>query len=148
MRASAAGNGAFTRFWTAEIATVLAYQMMVVAIGWQIYDLTGSALDLGLIGLAHFGAQILCSLPAGHVADRYDRRRVALASQLVQCSAAIVLAIGSREGWLTSGVAYAVVFAIGTATTFQSPALRAMLPGLVEDHMLSRAVAWSNTTKK
>jgi MFS family permease len=148
MQASAAGNGAFTRFWTGEIATVLAYQMMLVAIGWQIYELTGSALDLGLIGLAHFGAQILCSLPAGHVADRYDRRRVALACQLVQCSAAIVLAVASRDGWLTSSVAYAVVFAIGTATTFQSPALRAMLPGLVEDHMLSRAVAWSNTTKK
>ncbi|MGH8665438.1 MAG: MFS transporter [Burkholderiales bacterium] len=148
MQASAAGNGAFTRFWSAEIATVLAYQMMVVAIGWQIYDLTGSALDLGLIGLAHFGAQIVCSLPAGHVADRYDRRRVALVCQLVQCSAAIVLALGSRAGWLTSSVTYAVVFAIGTATTFQSPALRAMLPGLVADHMLSRAVAWSNTTKK
>jgi MFS family permease len=148
MQSPPAGNRAFTRFWTAEIATVLAYQMMVVAIGWQIYDLTGSALDLGLIGLAHFGAQILCSLPAGHVADRYDRRRVALVCQLVQCSAAIVLALGSRAGWLTSSVAYALVFAIGTATTFQSPALRAMLPGLVADHMLSRAVAWSNTTKK
>jgi MFS family permease len=148
MQAPAAGNRAFTRFWIGEVATVLAYQMMVVAIGWQIYDLTGSALDLGLIGLAHFAAQILCSLPAGHVADRYDRRRVALVCQVVQCSAAIVLSIGSRAGWLTSPIAYAVVFAIGTATTFQSPALRAMLPGLVATHWLSRAVAWSSTTKK
>jgi MFS family permease len=145
---AALGTGEFTRFWTAEIATVIAYQMMLVAIGWQIYDLTGSALDLGLIGLAHFGAQILCTLPAGHVADRYDRRRIALVCQLVQCAAALVLALGSRAGWLTSTIAYALVFAIGTATTFQSPALRAMLPGLVETHLLARAIAWSNTTKK
>jgi MFS family permease len=148
MQSLAAGHGAFTRFWTAELATVLAYQMMVVAIGWQIYELTNSALDLGLVGLAHFCAQIVFSLPAGHVADRYDRRRVILVCQLVQCAAAIALALGSYAGWLTSAAAYAIVFAVGTATTFQSPALRAMLPGLVGIESLTRAVAWSATTKK
>jgi len=66
----------------------------------------------------------------------------------VQCAAAIALALGSSLGWLTSAHAYAIVFAIGAATTFQSPALRAMLPGLVGIESFTRAVAWSATTKK
>jgi MFS family permease len=148
MRSPGAGSGAFTRFWCAETATVLAYQMLVVAIGWQIYELTESALDLGMVGLAHFCAQILWSLPAGHVADRYDRRRVVLLCQLAQCAAALALAVGSHAGWLGAIHAYAIVFALGSATTFQSPALRAMLPGLVGVDQFTRAVAWSATTKK
>jgi hypothetical protein len=73
---------------------------------------------------------------------------VVLLCQLVQCAAAIALALGSGAGWLTTTHAYAIVFAIGTATTFQSPALRAMLPGLVGIESFTRAVAWSATTKK
>jgi len=148
MQFSLAGNTAFTRFWIAETATVLAYQMVVVAVGWQVYDLTNSALNLGLVGLAHFCAQILFSIPAGHVADRYDRRRVVLACQLLQTAVAIALAIGSHAGWLDTEVIYAAAFGIGTATTFQNPALRSMLPGLVGDAVLPRAIAWSATAKK
>ncbi len=74
MQPSLFQHAAFTRFWVGDIASVLANQMLVLAVGWQIYDLTNSALSLGLVGLAHFGAQLLCTLPAGHVADRYDRR--------------------------------------------------------------------------
>lgn len=148
MRLPLAGNPAFTRLWTAETATVLAYQMLVVAIGWQIYELTDSALDLGLVGLAHFCAQVLFSLPAGHVADRHERRRVVLICQLLQTAVAIGLALGSHAGWLSSSFIYASAFAIGTATTFQSPALRSMLPGLVGDVVLPRAIAWSATMKK
>jgi len=138
----------FTRFWTGDTATVLAYQMLVVAIGWQVYDLTNSALDLGLVGLAHFCAQILFSIPAGHVADRYDRRRVALVCQLIQAVVAITLALANHGGWVSRALIYACSFGIGAALTFQSPALRAMLPGLVGDAVLPQAIAWDATMRK
>lgn len=142
------GNTAFTRLWTAETATVLAYQMVSVAIGWQVYDLTGSALDLGLVGLAHFGAQLMFSLPSGHVADRYDRRRIVLACQLLQTSIAILLAVGSHAGLISGPAVYLAAFCIGTAQTLQSPSMRSMMPGLVGQEALPKAIAWSATMKK
>ena len=86
-------DASFTRFWTGETATVLAYQFLIVAFGWQIYEITNSALDLGLVGLAHFAAQILFSLSAGHYADRHDRRRIAAVCQLVKAVVAVTLAV-------------------------------------------------------
>jgi MFS family permease len=148
MQLPLAGNTAFTRLWTAETATVLAYQMVAVAIGWQVYEVTGSALDLGLIGLAHFGAQLLFSVPAGHIADRYDRRRIVLCCQLLQTTIAILLAVGSQSGGISGPVVYLAAFSIGTATTLQSPSMRSMMPGLVGNEALPRAIAWSATTKK
>ncbi len=142
------GNTAFTRLWTAETSTVLASQMVAVAIGWQVYDVTGSALDLGFVGLAHFGAQLLFSLPAGHAADRYDRRRIALACQLLQTIIALFLAVGSHGGWIAGPTVYLAAFCIGTATTLQSPSIRSMLPSLVAQDALPRAIAWSATMKK
>jgi len=139
---------AFVRYWSGETATVLAYQIVVVAVAWQVYELSGRALDLGLIGLAHFGAQVLFSVPAGHVADRYDRRRIALVCQLMQGAMTLVLALASYGGWISNGLIYACVFGIGTGTTLQSPSLRAMLPGLVGEAMLPRAIAWSATVRK
>ena len=142
------GNTAFTRLWTAETATVLAYQMVAVAIGWQVYDVTGSALDLGLVGLAHFGAQLLFSLPAGHAADRYDRRRIALACQVLQTIIALFLAVASHGDWIAGPTVYLAAFCIGTATTLQSPSIRSMMPSLVSQDVLPRAIAWSATMKK
>ena len=144
----ATNNSAFTRFWVGETATVLAYQFLIVAIGWQIYDLTDSALDLGLVGLAHFFAQIVFSLPAGHFADRHDRRRIAAVCQLVKAGVAIVLAIGSYAGWVNSIAIYVCTFLVGTASTFQAPSLRAMLPGLVGDARFPKSLAWSATARK
>ena len=77
MQTSLLRHALFTRFWVGDIASTLGNQMLVLAVGWQIYDITNSALSLGLVGLAHFGAQLLFTLPAGHAADRYDRRKVA-----------------------------------------------------------------------
>ncbi len=142
------GNASFTRFWIGETATTLAYQMLLVAIGWQVYELTGSALDLGLVGLAHFFAQVLFALPAGHMADRHDRRRISLCCQIVQAAVAAVLALGSLQGWLTPMGIYVCTFAVGSATTFQSPALRSMLPGIVGEDLLPQAIAWCAAARK
>jgi len=67
---------AFAQFWVARIASGFGFEMLSVAVGWQIYSMTGRALDLGLIGLAQFVPSLLFALPAGHVADQFERRRV------------------------------------------------------------------------
>ena len=148
MESKALHDASFTRFWTGETATVLAYQFLIVAIGWQIYELTSSALDLGLVGLAHFAAQILFSLSAGHYADRHDRRRIACACHLVKASVALILALSSAHDWISAQLIYAAAFMVGAASTFQGPALRAMLPGLVGDARFPKSLAWSAAARK
>ena len=148
MQTSLFRHAAFTRFWVGDIASTLANQMLMLAVGWQIYDITNSALSLGLIGLAHFGAQLLFTLPAGHVADRYDRRRVAMICQLIQFAAALTLAAGNYAGWIGVEIIYACVALSGMAQTFQNPALRALLPSLVGVDLLQRCIAFHAAAKK
>ncbi len=141
-------HAVFTRYWVGDIASTLANQMLVLALGWQIYDLTNSALSLGLVGLAHFGAQFLFTLPAGHAADCYDRRLVATICQGVQCATAILLALANHGGWITAEIIYAAVALAGMAQTFQNPALRSLLPSLVGEEQLARCIAFHAAAKK
>lgn len=138
----------FTRFWVGDIASTLANQMLVLAVGWQIYDLTNSALSLGLVGLAHFGAQLLFTLPAGHVADRHHRARVATLCQALQCVAALALAAASFTGAMRSELIYVSAVVTGIAQTFQNPALRSLLPSLVGVALLPRCIAFHAAAKK
>ena len=82
----------FTFFWLARASTSIAFQMQGVAVGWQVYALTGSAFYLGLVGLAQFLPMFSLTLVIGQVADRYDRRRVARLCQIVEGLAAAALA--------------------------------------------------------
>ena len=148
MQPSLFRHAAFTRFWVGDIASTLANQMLVIAVGWQIYDITNSALSLGLVGLAHFGAQLLFTLPAGHAADRYERRYVAMICQVVQCAAALTLAAANYGGWIGAELIYAGVALTGMAQTFQNPALRALLPSLVGEALLQRCIAFHAAVKK
>lgn len=117
--------------------------MLVVAVGWQIYDMTGRALDLGLVGLAQFIPAFLLVLVAGAVADRYDRSRVVRFAQMTEGAAALVLAIGSWHGFLTRDLILALVFLLGAGRAFEAPTLQALLPRLVPLPVLPRAVAGS-----
>src|ERR1051325_8288609 len=83
---------AFVQFWFARIASGFGFQMLSVAVGWQIYEITGRALDLGLIGLVQFIPSVLLALPAGHVAAQFERRRIVLLGQIVDLVAIAVLA--------------------------------------------------------
>src|SRR5215213_2841687 len=74
----------FVAYWCARTATNGAYQMQAVAVGWQIYELTGSAFDLGLVGLVQFFPVVVLGLLIGQIADRYDRRRNRHARRLSQ----------------------------------------------------------------
>jgi MFS family permease len=112
------------------------------------YEITGSALSLGLVGLVQFTSLVLFMLVAGHAADRYDRRFIVVVTQVVQFGLAVVLAAGSHGDWLTSHVIYGCAFLLGTTQAFQSPTLRALLPGLVDRGVFTRAIAWTSASKK
>jgi MFS family permease len=138
----------FANFWCARVATTTAYQMLWVAIGWQVYDMTGNALDLGLIGLMQFLPVVAMSVAVGQVVDRYDRRAIARTCQCVHALAAMVLAIGSAAGWLTREGIFALVLVTSTARAFEMPSIIALLPGLVAPPLLPRAIAASNTASQ
>lgn len=134
---------AFVAFWFARIASGFGFQMLSVAVGWQIYAITGRALDLGLIGLAQFIPSVLLALPAGHVADQFERRRIVLFGQIVEFSAIAVLAGVTLAGAVHEATILALVFAIGVAKAFEFPAMQSMLPALVPASILPRAMAMS-----
>lgn len=136
-------NAAFTRFWLSRSASGFAYHMSAVAIGWQVYELTGSVFNLGLVGLVEFLPQFLLTLVAGHVADRVDRKTIASVCQLLQGLMALALAVGSVTGALNLYGIFGCVFMIGTARAFETPSLQALLPGLVEPEQFPRMLAWS-----
>jgi MFS family permease len=120
-----------------------AAQMATVALGWQVYELTGSAFHLGLMGLVQFLPVALLVFVAGHAADRYDRQRVVQVCQVAQAVAAGFLCWGSYEGWLTVPAIYGAVALLGVATAFESPATAALLTGVAPRGQFQRAAALS-----
>jgi len=119
-------------------------QIGAVAIGWQIYELTGSALDLGMVGLVQFLPTALLVFVAGHAADRYERKRVMQACQLVEALTALFLSWGSYAGWLTEVHIFIATAVLGTAGAFESPATAALLPLIAPAGSLQRATALSS----
>jgi MFS family permease len=136
----------FPLFFTARAFSRFCYQIGAVAVGWQVYALTNSALDLGLIGLTQFVPMALLVFVAGHAADRFDRRRVAQMSQIVAAVTAAFLAYGSFAGWLEVPEIFAAVAVLGMTAAFESPTTAAMLPLVAPGGMLQRATAVSSAT--
>lgn len=133
----------FGVFWLARVASGLAFQMQAVAIGWQIYGLTHSTFDLGLVGLVQFAPIVLLTLPAGHVVDQYDRTRVYALSIAVQVAAAALLAAGNWGHWLGVPGIFLAATLFGAGRAFQGPAGQALLPTLVPESLVPPAVAWT-----
>jgi MFS family permease len=125
--------------------SAMAYQMQSVAIGWEIYALTHSALSLGLVGLAQFLPMVLLVFASVHLADRFDRRRIAAICQIVQALGAGCLAAGSLLHALTPGLIYGVVIVLGAARAFEGPCMQAMLPSLVPPAVFPRAAALASS---
>jgi MFS family permease len=135
----------FVRFWIARLTGGFANQMQAVAVGWQVYALTGSALDLGLVGLAQFLPSVALMLLAGHVADRHNRQRIVGVCQLIEAAAAGTLAVLALRGTITEHAIFALVAIIGAARAFTMPAQQTLLPSLVPAPLLPRAVAANAT---
>jgi MFS family permease len=134
----------FMRLWFARLASVAAAQMLMVALGWQMYELTNSAWDLGLVGLMQFAPALVLALPAGQWIDRHHRGRILAGCLAVQVVVAAVLAVGSAMGWLTREWILALSVVLGALRAVQMPAQQALTPLLVPAALLPRALAFSS----
>ncbi|WP_428560034.1 MAG: MFS transporter [Solidesulfovibrio sp. DCME] len=141
-------NTAFTRFWSSRAASGFAYHMSAVAIGWQVYALTGDVLDLGLVGLVEFLPQFLLTLVVGQVADRFDRGRIVCVCQTLQGLALAVLLAGVHGGFLGVGGIFGCVAAIGAARAFETPSMQALLPTIAPPGLFPRMLALSASAWK
>jgi MFS family permease len=119
-------------------------QIGAVAIGWQVYDMTGRAFDLGMVGLVQFLPTALLVFVAGHAADRFERKRVIQVCQVVEALTALFLAWGAYAGWLTEVHIFTATFVLGTAQAFEGPATAALLPLIAPQGTLQRATALSS----
>jgi len=138
------GLPAFMRFWYARLAGTTGNQMLMVAVGWQMYELTGSAWDLGLVGLLQFLPALLLTLVAGHVADRFDRTRILALCMAGQAVIALLLVAATQGHWASRGLLLGLSVALGMAKAFQMPAQQALVPSLVPSMVLPRALAFSS----
>ncbi len=131
----------FQYCWFFRIAVTLSTQMMMVAIGWQMYDITGSAYDLGLVGLFQFLPSLLLTLVVGQVADRYDRRRILQLCMLLQVGVAAWLVFGAHGAWLSRMDILLASVVLGVIRAFLMPSLSALVPSLVPLAVLPQALA-------
>jgi MFS family permease len=136
----------FTLYQIARFFIVAALEMQSVAVGWQVYEITHRALDLGLVGLAQFLPGVFLFLVAGHAADRHDRRRL-----LNICYFGFILCSGLLLALAVRGVhsvhfIYLVLLLLGVVRCFNWPASRALLPQIVPPEYFSKAVAWNAST--
>jgi MFS family permease len=142
---SLASHPSFLRFWAGRVAGTMANQMLMVALGWQMYDLTHSAWNLGLVGLFQFVPALALALVAGHVADRHDRRHIVSLALTLQLLAALLLLLATHEHWLSRDLILGVSLLLGVARSFQMTAQQALTPLLVPAAILARAMAFSSS---
>jgi MFS family permease len=135
----------FIRFWVSRLAGIMANQMLMVAVGWHMYELTASAWDLGMVGLFQFVPALLLTLPAGHVADRLHRARIFAACMASQAFVAGLLLWATQTGHASRDLILGVSVVLGIARAFQMPAQQALTPLLVPRHLLQRAIAISSS---
>ena len=139
----------FRLYQAARLMVILGAEAQSVAVGWQVYALTHSALDLGYTGLALFLPGLFVMLAAGHAADRFDRRKIILLCYSLQaCCTAVLLWLSMSATALKGGriwPIYAVLVGIGLGRAFSGPAASAMLPSLVPKEHFVNAVTWGAT---
>jgi MFS family permease len=139
----------FRHYQIARFCIVFCTEMQSVAVGWQVYEITRRPLDLGLTGLVQFLPGVLLFLVAGHITDRFDRRKLLTLCYVgFATSSALLLLITlrvealHRVGSVTP--IFAVLFLVGAVRSFSMPASRALLPQLVPENQFQSAVAWNS----
>lgn len=135
----------FVCFLVAKLLATLAAQMQIVAVGWQIYDITRDPLDLGLIGLSQFAPFVLLILPAGHAADHWDRRRILALCYVTEVICALALLWFTIRGAAVAWPVFAAMALLGGARAFSMPSGQALLPNLVPRESFTRAVALNSS---
>jgi MFS family permease len=138
----------YVQFLYVRIAASIALQVQAVAFGWQMYALTDSPFQLGLIGLVQFVPAVGLFLATGHAADRYDRRLIASTAQITEAVAVAVLAFAIGSGHLTPALLLTMAFIIGTGRAFEQPSLQTALPNIVPANVLPQAIAGSTSASQ
>ncbi|MGV3490218.1 MAG: MFS transporter [Devosia sp.] len=136
---------AFRFFVLSRFLSSVAFQGASVAVGWLVYDITRNPFDLGLIGLFQFLPMLALTFVAGTVADRFDRRRIALICQVIEALVMAFMIAGIWQGWLPVWGIFASVAVLGGAQAFERPAMAALLPAIVSQAQLQSAVATSTS---
>ena len=132
-------------FWASRIFSALGFQVASVAVGWLVYAKTGSAYALGLVGLFQFLPMVVLTFLVGHMADRFDRRRIVTICQFVEFLVLALLTFGDRDAKLDVAVLFGAVALLGAARAFESPTMSALLPALVPEAILPKAIAVSSS---
>jgi MFS family permease len=135
----------FRYYSAARLAGIMGAEAQSVGVAWQVYQITHSALALGYTGLALFAPGLFFVLPAGHVADRYDRRTIILTCYTIQAIATAALLWLALHGAHNIWLIYAILFVIGTGRCFSGPASSALVPTLVPKEHFVNAVTWGAT---
>jgi MFS family permease len=135
----------FQLYQAGRAAAIIGAEAQALAVGWQVYQITHRAIDLGYTGLALFLPALLFMLPAGHVADRFDRRGVLLVCYSIQTVCSMALFALAWRGMHTVMPIYMLLFLIGTGRAFSAPASSALVPQLVSRESFVNAVTWGAT---
>jgi MFS family permease len=135
----------FALYCAARFISAIGTQVQTVAVGWLVYDLTRSALALGLVGLVGFLPAFGLALVTGHVADRFGRRAILLACYATSLLAALGLLLSALGGKGPVWPIYVLTFVIGAARAFANPAGQALVPNLVPAEHFGNAVAWNSS---
>ncbi|HEY4203269.1 MAG TPA: MFS transporter [Devosiaceae bacterium] len=136
---------AYLQFVASRVSSSLAFQGTAIALGWLVYDKSHNAFDLGLIGLFQFLPIVLLTFVVGQVADRFDRRRIALVCQIIEALTVLTLAIGVWQDWLTVHLIFVAVAVLGACQAFERPTMQALLPSIVPTTLLQQAIATSTS---
>lgn len=144
-RYAAFRHGPFLRYWLARFLMTFATQVVSVAVGWQIYDLTRDPFDLGLVGLIQFAPALLLVLVTGAVADRFGRRLIMGLSAMLEAACAVALVVLAMRGLTGPGPIFAVLAVFGLARAFFGPAAASLVANLVPPKDFANAVAWNSS---
>lgn len=133
----------YLRLWWARVAAAAGVQMLAVAVGWHMYEVTHNVFDLGMVGLMQFLPRVLLIFVVGTAVDRYDRRKILGLSLALQGLVAVILAIGASPYGFEVGRIHIYVLAllIGVAQSFTMPAMQALVPNVVPKTLLPQAIS-------
>jgi MFS family permease len=130
----------------ARMSTTIAFQMLTVVVGWQIYSLTQLPIYLGLVGLVQFLPMFLFTLIVGYVVDRYDRKLIICFSQIAESIGIFLLAFESHRGLITEEGILITIFFISIANAFQGPSMQSLLPNVVSKEVFPKVAALASST--
>ncbi len=150
VRLGALHSPLYRRFWLGSLASIGATQLLVLGKGWLVYELSGSPLNLGLLGAAGALPQILVTLFGGVLADRLDKRKVLMTTSLIISSLLLILAALDFTNVVEVWHVIAIAALIGFTSGFDWPARQALFPSLIDrKHMMSavalNSVLWQGT---